>query len=424
MQFRHIADIHLGNMQYGLAERADDFGRAFRTAIRDAVAAGVDVILLAGDLFDRAAVAPKIYLQAARILREAREAGIPVIAIEGNHDQARYQDRDVSWLRVLSEEEYLILLQPTVTAEGAALEPWNPNLRIGGYIDIGPLRVIGAPYAATEGRAWTYLSDAIRALPRGDARCVVLLAHSGLEGEMDRGVPGLTRAGLSPLHPGAVDYLALGHYHKPFERDGWMFNPGSLEHCSMEERQWIKGIYDVTLTPEGYRAEHLRVSPRPFFREVLRVEESPTPAALYAAAHTLAARSRSRWQADGRPPVVEISLEGTLPFDRDGLDPAEIQRCIPEGHELLHVRINLEGLVLRGLESSLDAIPRDQLERQVLADLVRNDSRYSADVEAGVRALLQIKRLALDEAEPDRILESVTEWLEATDNASASDRAA
>ncbi len=47
-----------------------------------------------------------------------------------------------------------------------------------------------------------------------------------------------------------VDYLALGHTHKRFEIDGWAFNPGSLEACSIDEYREERGLYLVEVDDE------------------------------------------------------------------------------------------------------------------------------------------------------------------------------
>ncbi|MCV4714316.1 hypothetical protein OFC05_30060, partial [Escherichia coli] len=70
-------------------------------------------------------------------------AGIPVIAIEGNHDK-RSADHEHSWLRSLSRWGYLILLEPDNIAGKIQYRQWDENERRGGYIDIGRARIFGS----------------------------------------------------------------------------------------------------------------------------------------------------------------------------------------------------------------------------------------------------------------------------------------
>jgi DNA repair exonuclease SbcCD nuclease subunit len=93
MRFLHFADVHLGYQQYGVQERFDDFSRAYLHIVDQAVSQRVDFCLLAGDLFEKRTVDPLAMRVAIEGLRTLREAGIPVIAVEGNHEKAHYRDR-------------------------------------------------------------------------------------------------------------------------------------------------------------------------------------------------------------------------------------------------------------------------------------------------------------------------------------------
>ncbi|HAM21746.1 MAG TPA: exonuclease sbcCD subunit D, partial [Actinobacteria bacterium] len=86
MRFLHTSDWHLGRSlhQLDLAEAQQDFVAAI---IEVVIAEGVDCLLLAGDVFDRA-VPPvhsvKLFTQALADLSEH----CTVIVIAGNHDSA------------------------------------------------------------------------------------------------------------------------------------------------------------------------------------------------------------------------------------------------------------------------------------------------------------------------------------------------
>ena len=86
MQFRfiHAADIHLGHEQYGLAKRSDDFARAYLEMVHYAADNRVDFVLIAGDLFHHARADAWTLKQAIAGLSILREAGIPVLVVEGN----------------------------------------------------------------------------------------------------------------------------------------------------------------------------------------------------------------------------------------------------------------------------------------------------------------------------------------------------
>lgn len=90
--FAHLADVHLGCMQYGLAERFDDFGRAWLDAVRLAIARKAAFVVIAGDLFEKRSVEPLALMKAQEGLRLLHNAGIPAVAVEGNHDRALYRE--------------------------------------------------------------------------------------------------------------------------------------------------------------------------------------------------------------------------------------------------------------------------------------------------------------------------------------------
>ena len=98
--FVHTADNHLGYEQYGFKERFNDFARAFYSVMDDAIARKADLVIIAGDLFNKRAIDALTLIQAEAGLQKLKDAGIPAIAIEGNHDRSYYRD-GISWLQFL-----------------------------------------------------------------------------------------------------------------------------------------------------------------------------------------------------------------------------------------------------------------------------------------------------------------------------------
>src|SRR4051812_47372697 len=88
MKFLHLADIHLGCRRYNLEERTKDFFRAWRDVIeKHAIPQKIDFMLIAGDFFDRRNIDPQAMNHAMAGLKLLKEHDIPVVVIEGNHDQ-------------------------------------------------------------------------------------------------------------------------------------------------------------------------------------------------------------------------------------------------------------------------------------------------------------------------------------------------
>ncbi len=324
--FLHMADVHLGYQQYQSEERLKDFGRAFRYAIEDAINKRVDFVLIAGDLFHKASINPITLLQAKRPLDQLREANIPAIAINGNHDRARYGNR-FSWLDYLEKDTCLRVLKP-FSQNGLELVPVNGDQ--GGYIDLKGVRVIGLPYiGASTAPILRELPAVLQKLPGDNINFTILMGHFGLEGEVPNLGGAIELDIIAPLRK-YINYLALGHVHKPVERDGWVYNPGSLESCGLDERNWRGGWYHVTVNSDSYRAEHIKSKRRSLHRIKIEVDGFDRPTALYDAVRAELEDYKTALTIGQRKPVVQIWLEGVLAFDRHDLDTRHIEQILVE----------------------------------------------------------------------------------------------
>lgn len=85
----HISDTHLGNRQYGIAEREQDVYTVFDEAIDVALKEHVDLVIHTGDFFDSVRPPAQAFRQAILSLRKLKEKNIPVVAILGDHDIPR-----------------------------------------------------------------------------------------------------------------------------------------------------------------------------------------------------------------------------------------------------------------------------------------------------------------------------------------------
>ena len=87
MRLLHTSDWHLGRTFHGQSLLADQ--EAVLGAVADLVAEhSVDVVLISGDIYDRAVPSPEAVQCATRVLARIRAAGASIVAISGNHDSA------------------------------------------------------------------------------------------------------------------------------------------------------------------------------------------------------------------------------------------------------------------------------------------------------------------------------------------------
>ncbi len=248
VRFLHIADAHLGFEQYGKFRRFRDFGRVFRKAIEFGVEEKVDFIIIAGDLFNKRSINATTLLQADESLSIAKEAGIPVVVCEGNHDSPPYGD-NWSWLGYLSRKGHIILLGPE--DKTGNLVQWNPEKKEGTYFEHEfrgeRIRIYGFGYlgAATKNAIMRYSDDIIR-----DDSLNIGILHYGVEGIISNMHGTISESALRPFK-GKIHYLALGHIHKHFEIENWAYNPGSLENWNLDETNYPHGLYLVEMERDG-----------------------------------------------------------------------------------------------------------------------------------------------------------------------------
>jgi exonuclease SbcD len=395
-KFLHISDIHLGFDRYDTPERTKDFFRALQTVLeRYAIDEGVDFVAIAGDLFEHRNIKPATLNQAQVCLQRLKDANIPVLAIEGNHDNRPYGTR-TSWLKYLSEWNLLKLLEPKDGAEiQDRLTPWDDKTRSGGYIDLScGVRVIGSNwYGATAPRAIELLADAIKVLPTAPDY-TVLLFHHGLEGQISRYAGALRYTELLPLKAAGVDYLALGHIHRQYSLENWIFNPGSLEANSVEEATYARGAYVVELTNSGWQAT-LRTDyvQRPIHRLTLTV---------HAALELVSAQNKKVANTNSAmAPIIELKIEGQVGFDRLELDVRQLQQQLQEasGALIFLLKYNVEEVAYQTPVSI--GQNRLDIERDIFADMLMGHRDYKKRASALAHGLTDLKERQLSgEDEP------------------------
>lgn len=221
MRVLHTADLHLGRQFMGLSLE-DDHEAVLSQIVETLVAEAVDVLVIAGDVFDRASPPNTAIRQFNRFLkRVAEEVEAAVVMISGNHDSGdRIEAMSVfstasrALVRGIADavEAPLVLRDAHGEVAFSALPFSYEYAAREVFGDEGistPADVIAAQLAAARAQ-----------VPQG-ARWIVV-AHAfvagGAVGETERA---LTRVGGIETVPAevfdGVDYVCLGHLHKPQE---------------------------------------------------------------------------------------------------------------------------------------------------------------------------------------------------------------
>lgn len=243
MRLAHLADLHLGFRQYerqnqhGADVREADVGSAFERAIDDIVAAKVDAVLVAGDLF-HAVRPPNSALIAARQAFRRLAESVPTVIVPGNHETPRSRDTTMILGLYAQPGLHLVAYQAASVRIG--------DLNVGCYPHIPP----GYPTEPP--------------VPDPSARWNVMLAHLAVD----------EHGGAQPWRQSKWDYVALGDYHVAHEVEPGVWYSGSLEYVSsnpwgeMAEQQTRglpgKGWLLVELTDAGPQVAFRPVATRAF----------------------------------------------------------------------------------------------------------------------------------------------------------------
>lgn len=414
MKFLHISDVHLGCTRYQLPESPRDFFDAWIDVLRRyAIGENVDFVIMCGDFFHKRSVPPETMNYAVAGLNLLKEAGIPVVSIEGNHDQ-KHTDSEYSWLRSLANWDLMTLLEPSNEEGRIVYKPWVDGR--GGFIDIGRARIFGSHwYGAQANWAIPLLTQAI-GQNRREGAFHILLLHTDVEGHQTHPIPALSLAALSELKS-VTEYVGLGHTHMHYEIDNWAFNPGSIEVTNIAEYRETRGVFLVEVDESNsVTAKHIQdYRQRPFQRippfEVTGIE---TPHAITEGVLDTV-RKEARVAEPGEPaPIIEITLRGQLGFPASLIETKIIRKEAEKLTGALHIRMrNVAIPVEYAVAADLpDDASRERLERRVVEDLVVRDSRFKAKVGNISDAVIGAKRLALGDEEPAKIAEFISTMID------------
>jgi len=411
LRFLHAADIHLGYRQYDRQERSDDFYNTFRALVDQAIERKVDLLLVAGDLFQHPVVDPLTLARTVRQLERLRDAQIGVFAIEGNHDKAPRNSK-MSWLRYLHTQGLLKLLAAHYQGGQLQIEPVGDMG--GAYYDLPEgVRIVGIQhYGASTRHVIHELAETLPQLPGDRPAYTILMLHAGLQGILDGPTALLKRTDLEPLRD-LVDYVALGHIHKPFEQDDWIYNPGSPETVSAIETQWPeRGLLYVEIDPASEPRHHVKrmsVSRRPFLRISFPVDSYDTPKALYPAfEHAIQQKAST-----GKPcqaPLVDVQLVGVLAFDHIDLDIGHLEQMVKTTFKPLYARVRNDSVANAFEVRAEEGWSREDLEQHVLQELVERDVRYREQSADWAAMLGRIKQMALTQSTPESIVSELSRF--------------
>jgi DNA repair exonuclease SbcCD nuclease subunit len=341
----HTGDTHIGYSQYHSPVRRQDFLDAFEAVVDDAVDGGVDAVVHAGDLFHDRRPDLQDLMGTISVLRRLNDAGIPFLAVVGNHESTR-------------GGQWLDLFERLGLATRLGDEP----------VVVGDTAFYGLDHVPVSRR-----DDLDYAFADHDADYAALVAHGLFEpfGYADWDTETvLTESDI------AFDAMLLGDNHTPDTAevaDTWVTYPGSTERASASEREgrgYNLVVFDADAAGGDDRVEIRRraLDTRPFVFVSVELREGEGEPRV---------RERVR-EHDLAEAVVHVEIAG----EGDPVTPAAVEEfASDEGALVARVtdrrEVDADGEVDVSFADPEDAV-RDRLDEMALSTAAR-------DVERAVR---------------------------------------
>ncbi|TSA18183.1 MAG: exonuclease SbcCD subunit D [Nitrosopumilales archaeon] len=282
MIFSHIADTHLGFVQYHSEEREEDVYSAFNQAIDTSINDHVDFVIFAGDIFHVPTPSGKAILVLANALKRLKQNNIDSFFILGDHDISRIRATPIPFV--------------------------YHNLEFSKYIGNGkPFQYKDTMILGYDKRRKNEIHTFEQDFAKADAEAKnhmghkILVLHQGIT-EINKFAGELNSTDL----PKNFTYYAMGHLH---ERELKKFNhlggplayPGSIELTSSEGiKETQKGFYEVDISSSEAKPNWIKLDIRPQYSVRTSFDN------LTQEVNNLS----EKIQSFSRKPIVEIKIHG------------------------------------------------------------------------------------------------------------------
>ncbi|WP_457620786.1 metallophosphoesterase family protein [Methanopyrus sp.] len=375
----HVADVHLGHALMNLRSREEAVMRTFERLMEEVRECSVDVLVIAGDLFEHARPKTEALYLAVEKLSELKEDGVEIIATSGNHEIRRRKGA-VSPISVL---ERMGLVRHLYYSER------HPG-RHRYTVTFDGVRVTFHGLQYLPKNSFVERAKVIRAKYRPDpeADANVAIFHQALPGT----VPDESEVVEPVYFPAEHDYYAMGHVHANREEEihgSPALYPGSPEPLTFSEvkdgygAHERRGFFLVELERDGLVGyEFVEVD---WSRELSVVEVRG-----------------ENWEKELRRRVKRGQIVKVVARDT-GASPEEIERVAIEAGadrcvvDLRERKRELEEDDETGESLNLEGIVREGVKRAKAATLNRVDVPDDVVVEVA----LEILRGVREDSPPD-----------------------
>ncbi len=247
MIFSHISDTHLGLVQYGSEERAQDVYDAFNESIDTSIKDHVDFVIFAGDIFHVPNPNGTAIVQMANGLKRLKQSNIDSFFILGEHDISRIRTTPIPYVyHNLEFSKYI--------GQGKPIE--YKGVLLAGFDKIRKAEIPQYEEKFSE----------IDKIVQNHSGHKILVLHQGIT-EFNKFAGELQSTEL----PKNFTYYAMGHLHdkdiKQFNHlNGPIAYPGSIELTTSEGiKETKKGFFEVDISGEEAKPNWIELDTRPQF---------------------------------------------------------------------------------------------------------------------------------------------------------------
>lgn len=337
MRILHTADWHIGQRLYE-RQRLDEHDQFLTWLLQIINENSVELLLVSGDIFDTSlpsAEATNLYYQFLYNLYKNTQTYTIIIA--GNHDSARHLEAPKEFLKMgrihvvgqVSKPEECVLQIP----------PENPKIAVAAVPFLSENEL---PHVSFESeiekneryreRLKAFYTECVSYMPSEHPK--VLMGHLFVNtGQAMNSERNIQVGGASAIHasdfPENVDYIALGHLHRPQsinDVDTQIRYSGSPIPLRFNEAEYSKKVFLLELSDAGTltQIEDIEI---PVFKELCTVEGNETS--------VLSETMIEKWE--GKYIQVKLKLDSVVA----GINDTIRQTFAERGGDVLSVEIEL-----------------------------------------------------------------------------------
>ncbi|MBE3066580.1 MAG: exonuclease SbcCD subunit D [Chloroflexi bacterium] len=294
MKLLHFADAHIDMANYGrhdpetgLPLRVLDFLKSLDAIIEAAITEKVDLVIFAGDAYRDRSPAPTFQREWGKRIIRLSKAGIRTLLLVGNHDLSpalgranaiqEFETLDIPHVTVLAKPQFLSADELGLPVQVIAI-PWVSRSGLMAATDTGSDDVFTNIEERLTELINMWLEKADPAIP------VILTAHASVQGAKF-GSERTVMLGADLVLPGSLvrdprlDYVALGHIHKPQDLNENahppVIYPGSIERVDFGEAGDDKFFVIADITRGKTRVQWRKLENiRPFIDRRITLESA------------------------------------------------------------------------------------------------------------------------------------------------------